>query len=410
MKTAAFIVAVVAAAAAATAHAQVRYTLTDMGSLGNFSSLANGISSDGRVVGEANQLPSGYDKAVRFAAGVNPVVLTGEGASGAAAHAVNSSGVVVGFTDSLNLNGFAMDATGVHDLGTVSGGFSSAGCDINDDGLIVGFVQSGGGFQHAVTWRKQGSQYVMTPLPELGGFSSVARGVSRNGLIVGECDLPSNFGKPCLWTDGGTVVHDLQIETSSFGEALGVNDAQEVVGYSYTTTGTVAFYWSQASGELNLGGLGNAHSIARSINNRGEVVGQSYIAGTSAVQHAFVWRRGDAVMTDLNTLVVNRTGWILWDAEDINDQGQIVGGGVLNGQPHAFLLTPVACPADLGGPGGTAAGDGHLDNNDFIAFINLFFQQNAAADLGAAGGVAGSDGRFDNNDFIAFISRFFAGC
>ncbi|MBY0308221.1 MAG: hypothetical protein K2Q09_05725 [Phycisphaerales bacterium] len=69
-----------------------------------------------------------------------------------------------------------------------------------------------------------------------------------------------------------------------------------------------------------------------------------------------------------------------------------------------------ACPADLGAAGGVPGRDGALDNNDFIAFISLFFNQNAAADVGAAGGVAGQDGVWDNNDFIAFINQFFSGC
>ena len=60
--------------------------------------------------------------------------------------------------------------------------------------------------------------------------------------------------------------------------------------------------------------------------------------------------------------------------------------------------------------GGLSGSDGQFDNNDFIAFINLFFAQSPAADMGVQGGLAGSDGQWDNNDFIAFIGRFFEGC
>ncbi|MFT3686175.1 MAG: GC-type dockerin domain-anchored protein [Phycisphaerales bacterium] len=70
--------------------------------------------------------------------------------------------------------------------------------------------------------------------------------------------------------------------------------------------------------------------------------------------------------------------------------------------------TPL-CPADVGSPGGQSGPDGALDNNDFIAFINAFFNADATADFGSAGGVAGPDGQFDNNDFIAFINAFFNG-
>ncbi|MFT3683594.1 MAG: GC-type dockerin domain-anchored protein [Phycisphaerales bacterium] len=66
--------------------------------------------------------------------------------------------------------------------------------------------------------------------------------------------------------------------------------------------------------------------------------------------------------------------------------------------------------ADIGQSGGAPGRDGRHDNNDFIAFINAFFNQQPAADLGSQGGVLGADGRFDNNDFIAFINLFFAAC
>ena len=68
--------------------------------------------------------------------------------------------------------------------------------------------------------------------------------------------------------------------------------------------------------------------------------------------------------------------------------------------------------ADLGQQGGIPApcGDGLLDNNDFIAFIDFFFFADPRADQGVQGGLPGSDGLFDNNDFIAFIDNFFVGC
>jgi len=91
-----------------------------------------------------------------------------------------------------------------------------------------------------------------------------------------------------------------------------------------------------------------------------------------------------------------------------NDNGDGTAGGmagmvtVIDGMP--------ACIADIGVAGGIPGHDGALDNNDFIAFINFFFDQNPIADMGVAGGLPGQDGLFDNNDFIAFITHFFDGC
>jgi hypothetical protein len=66
--------------------------------------------------------------------------------------------------------------------------------------------------------------------------------------------------------------------------------------------------------------------------------------------------------------------------------------------------------ADVGSQGGISGGDGALDNNDFVVFIDRFFGHDPRADYGAQGGVGGPDGLFDNNDFVVFIGLFFDGC
>ncbi|MDP1663213.1 MAG: GC-type dockerin domain-anchored protein, partial [Phycisphaerales bacterium] len=83
------------------------------------------------------------------------------------------------------------------------------------------------------------------------------------------------------------------------------------------------------------------------------------------------------------------------------------GAGTLN---VACDTVVPPCQADLGIQGGTAGQDGLLDNNDFIVFIDHFFNSNPLADVGSQGGVNASDGLFDNNDFVVFIDLFFAGC
>jgi len=65
--------------------------------------------------------------------------------------------------------------------------------------------------------------------------------------------------------------------------------------------------------------------------------------------------------------------------------------------------------ADMGSQGGQPGADGVLDNNDFIAFIDYFFNNDPRADVGAQGGVRGVDQKLDNNDFISFIDAFFQG-
>lgn len=79
------------------------------------------------------------------------------------------------------------------------------------------------------------------------------------------------------------------------------------------------------------------------------------------------------------------------------------------GMQSAALWCPypeVHCP-DIGTCGGIRGSDGQLDNNDFVAFINGFFNAHEYADFGGQGGIPVPDGRFDNNDFILFIDAFF---
>ena len=45
-------------------------------------------------------------------------------------------------------------------------------------------------------------------------------------------------------------------------------------------------------------------------------------------------------ITDLNSLIPAGSGWVLNRATGINDAGQIVGSGTINGVLHVFLLTP----------------------------------------------------------------------
>lgn len=70
----------------------------------------------------------------------------------------------------------------------------------------------------------------------------------------------------------------------------------------------------------------------------------------SAFWSATPFGRRDAfrVMTDLSTLPeVAAAGWdALGYAEEINDRGQIVGGGVLNGVSRGFLVF-LPCLADV---------------------------------------------------------------
>src|SRR5260370_19452706 len=131
----------------------------------------------------------------------------------------------------------------------------------------------------------------MTDLGNLGSELTVVFGMNNRGHIVGESDLSSGERHGFLWKHGDMT---------------------------------------------DVGTLGGHSSSAWSVNNRGQVVGWAKTG--SEEQHAFLWHRG--AMIDLNTLIPDDSGWVLVHARSINSSGEIVGFGTINGQTHAFLLTP----------------------------------------------------------------------
>ncbi len=82
------------------------------------------------------------------------------------------------------------------------------------------------------------------------------------------------------------------------------------------------------------------------INDKGAVVGDSRTNQTSAEIFPFIWD-GDSAPINLNDLIDPSSGWELDSAWGINDSGQIVGNGWLNGVPTGFLLTPTPEPTTL---------------------------------------------------------------
>jgi len=139
----------------------------------------------------------------------------------------------------------------------------------------------------------------------------------------------------------GNALGDVHYSLTDLGplagnDAHGINDSGQVVGTKDFGSGSHAFLYS--GGKMtDLGTLpGGTYSHAQGINNLGQVVGDSDTAGGAS--HAFLYSNGK--MIDLNTLIDPSSGWELEYCAGINDLGQITGNGSINGQYHAFLMTP----------------------------------------------------------------------
>jgi probable HAF family extracellular repeat protein len=122
----------------------------------------------------------------------------------------------------------------------------------------------------------------MRDLGTLGGPNSEAQWINESGLIAGSADFPrpepvANLHDAVIWKNG--KIKDL---------------------------GTVE---------------GDACSRAYGLNARGQVVGGS--TDCHSFLHAFLWQEGGP-MLDLNKLIPPGSGWVLTNAFNINERGEIL--------------------------------------------------------------------------------------
>lgn len=228
------------------------------------------------------------------------------------------------------------------DLGELPGGIASESYSINASGQIAGFSFSPT-YVHAAFKYSNGN---LTSLGTLGGPNSNGLAINDLGDVVGEADRADNASHAFLSKDG--VMTDLGslagVASRQGSVAVSINNADQVVGYSFITAGTRAFLY-QNGAMKDLGTLGGKNSTAQHINNIGQIVGSAdtKVGNTSAFFHQ------DGVMASLGTL-----GGASSEAQAINDHGQIVGMSDLSATSfrHAFLYDNVTMK-DLG----TIAGD-----------------------------------------------------
>lgn len=121
-----------------------------------------------------------------------------------------------------------------------------------------------------------------------------------------------------------------------------INNRGQVVGTANDLYGSnvVAFLWQNGIAR-SLGALpGDAVGHGNSINDSGEVVGQSCASSGFPNCRVFVWQKG--VIRDLNALDVSDSNLFMVDAGKINSRGEIVGLAIQQGTGLflAFLAVP----------------------------------------------------------------------
>jgi len=222
---------------------------------------------------------------------------------------------------------------------------------INNAGQIVGsYVMPayvGGGVWRATTWRETAISSDLQWQTLRGNYPS-AQSVETYGIAQ------NNLGTVVGWSKAADSTFDVFTFSSNVMSALivdgvdihgvrptDINDNGVIVGGDYFDR---AFVLS-SNGIRKLEFLGGTYSNALSVNDAGVVVGIATVNDGLQSGHAFVFDGEE--MIDLSLLPsVQLAGWSeLTRAIDINNSGQIIGVGILNGQQRSFLLTPVPEPS-----------------------------------------------------------------
>ncbi|MBV9781004.1 MAG: hypothetical protein JOY62_13640 [Acidobacteriaceae bacterium] len=322
----------------------------DLGTLGGSSSVANGINSEGVVVGSAAITgDAAYHAFAKEKQKTGLIDLgTLSGGSNSSAAGINHSNVVVGTSDfadpvyGIVQHAFVYSDGEMKDLGTL-GGSSSQGNALNGDGVAVGFsLLSDEATTHAFY-----SDPITGQLADLGalkgGTNSQAWGIDGKGRVSGtsETGQTDQFGAPIsdavLW-DTSHNIHDLGTLGGSFAQANAIDECGTVVGFSTTsanptTSSTHAFVYSNGK-MTDIGTLGGSFAEATAVIGCEIVVGFSNTTGDADV-HAFGWTKKTG-MVDLNKYLPANSGWDLQSANGISRAG-VAGGGVHNGNDRGYV-------------------------------------------------------------------------
>jgi probable HAF family extracellular repeat protein len=291
-------------------------TQTALATLGGSTSEANGISSDGRIAG-SSALSSGLTHACYWISGTpadaDPANVYGPSCG----LTINSAGVLAGYyTNSssqpqgFTFNGLVLAAVNYPSATqtTVNG--------INDQGLLVGSYTSSGGVFGFI---ENGATFQTVPNLS-GGTEGQANAVNLATDVAGWVTNSSDQEQAALWRNETLIL--LGDLGGNYGEAMGLNNYGQVVGAS------------------NIAASSYTPAYTANGNTSSFTAAGSLPPMNDSLSHAFLWQNG--TLYDLNAFLPGNSGWILQSAMGINDSGQIVGYGTLNGVLTGFVLTPVA--------------------------------------------------------------------
>lgn len=338
------------------------YTIADLGTLGGTESFAYAINDRGEIVGSSRLSGNTSTHGFLFGRGtltdlsplnsgqvqtVGPTDINNHGriASGLMQEGIYSAAIYDSRTGQI---------TSLGSLGGVAfGSFNGTATSINDFGDVVGYSYLDDQNRHAFLYQDG----LLRDLGSLGGYSA-ALSINNDGDVAGfSSESVTGWAHAFIYRDG------VMIEINPFGDshnesiARALNNKGELVGYGINGQYTNGFIYADGA-ITTIGTLpGGQNSLAYSINDRSQIVGvadspyddfcddfatQLNIPCVKYSYQGFLYQDGE--MTDLRSLIAADSGWdALW-AFDINKRGQITGYGLRAGGFRAFVMTPAPKP------------------------------------------------------------------
>src|SRR2546423_937385 len=319
------------------------YSVQDLGTLNGLVPHVTGLNVSGEVSGYISDPDTG-PHAARFRDGAWSYV-PGLESKMSLALGINDHGDVVGYL--LHESGFwrafrYVDGTGIEVIDPLPGGNSSFGMAINNNGEVVGSGDTPDGNR---AWRAaRGLPAIALPTFDGGSFG-MASGVNDTGQVAGTGSLADGSQHAFRAEIDGTLTDLGAFPDGSVSLAVGIDGAGRVSGRANRNDGNFRAF-RYAAGLVDLDSFGGLQSSAEATSN-GTTVGW-YTSSTTFENFAFAHTVADGSF-DLNARIPADSGWVLQQAKAVNANGQIIGSGMLNNEPRAFLLT-LAVPPDTTAP------------------------------------------------------------
>lgn len=321
----------------------ILFELTDLGSLGGGASIATSLNDIGEVAGIS----------LNSTDQVRPFIWNGEeleepqieGTGDIQAYAINDSGMLAGFAVVSPTEGSAYryHNTETSFAPSVTGSYSTAYA-INSSGVIAGVMESGNQFS-GFAWDEELIS-ILVPEGVLSIIYSLSDDNSIAGLVQDANGVTRGFRNDETGPEGSRIY-----DMNSAGLAVGSSNNSPMI-------------WPQNSEPQVLAETGEFYSVNESGWMAGIVaVDQPAKAGTGFGLRFYEENShynlrnqtahksdGNGVSASLRVgsslfiladLVQNIGEWQLIEAASVNRLGQIAGTARVNGQPRAFLLTPI---------------------------------------------------------------------